>query len=105
MIHLATLTDLDADVGDGEVEPPLEAALLADVKDLAVEGGGPRGHAVVAHYPAHANVNARDREIRGASKYSGAQIVLQIVVKQDPVRSRHQKESRNKLCTTSPHLN
>ena len=55
MIHLATLTDLDADVGDGEVEPPLEAALLADVEDLAVEGGGPRGHAVVAHYPALKN--------------------------------------------------
>ena len=44
--------DLDADVGDGEVEPPLEAALLADMEDLAVEGVGPRGHAVVAHYPA-----------------------------------------------------
>ena len=48
---LATLTDLYAHVGDGEVEPPLEPALLPDVEDLPIEGRGARRHTVVAHYP------------------------------------------------------
>ena len=49
---LAGNPDLDADVGDGEVEPPVELALLPDVEHLALQGGRARGHAVVAHDPA-----------------------------------------------------
>ena len=60
MTLLATLTDLYAHVGDGEVEPPLEPALLPDVEDLPVEGRGARGHAVVAHYPTLQHEHRKD---------------------------------------------